>query len=950
MAISDRIKTILVLLLSGFSVYLGVSNLADRISWRQADDGVQWAQTRDGVVVVKPPQGEDIGELDLEPGDLLVSVQGIPVGGLDELTEIHDFLARSMPPGSPAEYEVRRGADAPFTVMLQVGLGSTITPIDFLLAAAAFGFLLIGLTIFLRHWGAAGAFHFYLLCLVAFILLLFRHSGRSDAFDVSIYWFNSVAFLLLPALFLHFCLCFPQPARPLQGRPLLKFLLYAPFAALTGLHAAWFLGELAPIGLVRNEVVSRRLDQFYLLYFTLFFLLGAYSLLRAARKDAPTIQRQQIKWVAYGTAAGLLPFAFFYALPFSLGWSTGLASQASVLSLVLIPLSFGYAVTRYRLMDVDVIFKKSVAYLLASSALIAAYVAIVVFIGRALRDLWSDSEPLLWSLGALLVAFAFAPLKERIQAQIDRSFYKDRYGYRQSFADFGKSLNAEINLPQLIGMVSSRLEATLDARSAAVFLREDPNKPVYELYDDGELLDGGSPLRLELEDKELRRLCRESSDLFPEADSHRVNECRASLRSLGLHYFEPLQAHERLIGFLGLGKRADGRLLSSEDLQLVGALAGYASIAIDNARLYQSLEANAAQLAELKAYSDNVIECITVGVVVASPEGEITTWNATMETLYEMSREEALGKNLREVFPESLIGSLEPFLSGPRWDLMETRRLHKTHLRTHRGQTRMVQVTLAPFVSTSSLSAGTLLIFDDVTEKTRLESQLLQAEKLSSIGLFAAGIAHEVNTPLTGISSYVQMLIKETAKDDPRLDVLKRIEQQTFRASDIVNNLLNFARVQDTDFQEINLNSLVAETVSLLEHPMRKARVEVQMDLDASLPSTVGNGGKLQQVFMNLFLNARDAMPEGGDLRIATRYRESMLVVEVEDSGQGISKDHIKKIYDPFFTTKEVGKGTGLGLSVSYGIIQEHSGRISVDSRPGRGTVFTLELPVKRVH
>jgi signal transduction histidine kinase len=179
---------------------------------------------------------------------------------------------------------------------------------------------------------------------------------------------------------------------------------------------------------------------------------------------------------------------------------------------------------------------------------------------------------------------------------------------------------------------------------------------------------------------------------------------------------------------------------------------------------------------------------------------------------------------------------------------------------------------------------------------------------------------------------------------------LKKIEKQGFRASTIVDNLLNFSRVSDAEFSEVNINGLMLETLSLMDHQLQKSKVEVKVDLDVSLSPTLANGGKLQQVFMNLVLNARDAMPQGGQLTIRTYQEGSQLVVMVQDSGAGISEENVKRIYDPFFTTKKAGKGSGLGLSVSYGIIQEHSGRINVDSTAGQGTTFRLHLPVKRVN
>ena len=235
---------------------------------------------------------------------------------------------------------------------------------------------------------------------------------------------------------------------------------------------------------------------------------------------------------------------------------------------------------------------------------------------------------------------------------------------------------------------------------------------------------------------------------------------------------------------------------------------------------------------------------------------------------------------------------------------------------------------------------------DDITRKVQLEDQLMQAEKLSSLGLLAAGIAHEVNTPITGISSYTQMLLKETPESDRRKRVLEKIEKQTFRAAEIVNGLLNFARMNGSEFKALDVNNLIHESLSLLEHQLRQNHIQIESEYDRSLPHVYGNGGKLQQVFINLFLNARDAMPSGGALSVKTGMNDSMVMVDIWDTGVGISQENIKRIYDPFFTTKTTGKGTGLGLAVTYGILQEHGGRIFVDSSPGTGTHFKIKLPI----
>jgi hypothetical protein len=213
--------------------------------------------------------------------------------------------------------------------------------------------------------------------------------------------------------------------------------------------------------------------------------------------------------------------------------------------------------------------------------------------------------------------------------------------------------------------------------------------------------------------------------------------------------------------------------------------------------------------------------------------------------------------------------------------------------------------------------------------------------------LLAAGVAHEVNTPLTGVSSYTQMLLGMLSETDPKHALLLKVRRQAERATNIVNNLLNFSRTGDaTGFSELDISRVLDDTLQLLEPQLRGNQIEIVRDYDPESPLVIGNSGKLQQVFTNLLLNARDALAAGGSIKISTIPSDDhSLTIEVSDSGTGIAPENVAKIYDPFYTTKGVGRGTGLGLAVSYGIVQEHSGHISVESTPGQGTTFRISLP-----
>ena len=243
----------------------------------------------------------------------------------------------------------------------------------------------------------------------------------------------------------------------------------------------------------------------------------------------------------------------------------------------------------------------------------------------------------------------------------------------------------------------------------------------------------------------------------------------------------------------------------------------------------------------------------------------------------------------------------------------------------------LVNLATAPLRTPQGESAGTIVILENITERVQLEEQLQISEKMASIGLLAAGVAHEVNTPLTGISSFTQMLLEGAETDDPKTRLLQKIERQTVRAAKIVNGLLDLARPAHTETGPVDINAVVNDVLSLLEHQLKESHISVRKELGTPAPIALGLDYKLQQVFLNLFLNARDAMPKGGWLRIATRRDGDRATIE---------------IYDPFFTTKSLGRGTGLGLSITYGIVQEHSGSIECDSVEGQGTKFTLDFPL----
>ncbi len=444
---------------------------------------------------------------------------------------------------------------------------------------------------------------------------------------------------------------------------------------------------------------------------------------------------------------------------------------------------------------------------------------------------------------------------------------------------------------------------------------------------------------------------------------------RATIADLDLTYYFACQAHGRTIAYLGVSRTQTNDFLSSDDIDLLGTLSGYIGIAVENASLYRSLQHKAEEYERLKEFSENIVESINVGILAADLEDRVESWNTQIERLTGIPRFVAQGRRLSDLLPSELCDKLnevrgetgihniyrfafrpKPLSEGNGLAFAAHANGNGVASVAHPPASReaVLNVAIAPLVSKEMKQIGRLIILDDITDRDELERRLVQADKLSSIGLLAAGVAHEVNTPLAVISTYAQMLARQITDDSPQSKLLEKIARQTFRASEIVNSLLNFSRTSTTELVEVDLNRVVRETVGLIEHQLKNAAVHTEFTLADPLPVIRGNAGKLQQVFLNLFLNARDAMEGGGTLSVRTSNGGGAVRVEVVDTGQGIPSENLARIYDPFFTTKGARKGTGLGLSVTYGIVREHGGEIEVESQPGAGTRFVLEFPLAR--
>ncbi len=940
-------------------------NFHQQQSFHLPEDGVTWIDRGNAITALLVAPRSQASKAGLRVGDQLLKINGAPVERATVVTQVLVGVGT----WNKAEYQIRRDGVV-FKAHVIVGEAFTATAVYYLYAVG-FAYLIIGLFVYFRRGSAPKARHFYVLCLTSFVFFTFHYTGKLNNFDKVIYWGNVVTGLFAPTIFLHFCLTFPERRRWLSSK-LRVTSLYLPAALLLVIYVGATSGSL----LVGIPLIELRiaLDRIWLLVWTVLYLAGGFALNRERKLAEDPIVRRHLRWLENGVFWGIVPFAVLYVAPFMFGAPDFPALRISVLSLLLIPLTFAYAIVRYRLMDVDVLFRRGYAYTLATLCVLAAFYGIVFSLGSLVQKNFKDLGNLGLISVMLLASFLFQPIRTWIQERLDKYFYRDRYDYRLTLVEFARELSSETDLDAMLLSVAERLKHTLSIHHAAFFLADEAVPSMFQLRLAAGLEDRSGRTIMPGDPLDLRFLAEEHGKpyIFFERTRYQLDaisrqwpaSVRETISDLDLTYYLPCSVRGRTIAYLGVSRTDDGDFLSSVDLELLVTLSGYVGIAIDNAQLYRSLERKAREYERLKEYSENIVESINVGILAADLEDRVESWNTQIEQLTGIPRHEAMGRKLSELFPPELTAKFDGVLGETGIHHIYKFTLRPSAARVsangngnanghENGHPAPREVTLniaiAPLVSKDNEQIGRLVIFDDVTVRAELEKRLVQADKLSSIGLLAAGVAHEVNTPLAVISTYAQMLTKQVGDDEHKTRMLEKIAKQTFRASEIVNSLLNFSRTSTTDFVEVGLNKVIQETLSLIQHQMEKTGVRIDLDLAPELNPMTGNPGKLQQVFLNLFLNARDAMDTGGVLTVRTSNgTASDLRVDVSDTGHGIPEAVLGRIYDPFFTTKTGKKGTGLGLSVTYGIVHEHGGSIEVLSRPGGGARFHLEFPCRR--
>jgi PAS domain S-box-containing protein len=860
--------------------------------------GFTYARSKGGLVVLTVEAGSAAEAAGLSPGDRILTANGQSGGSI---AEPERTLAR---PPFPHELAVERGG----AEIVRVELGKPAVAIDWKYLFLAFvGLLYLAIGLFtLARERAPSARVFWGICLASFAINALTPVGPHDAIWKAFWVTEDFYRALLPPLMLHFFLIFPKPVVHRRWLP----LLYVPGVIYFALQEAPFF--------VRNVNAARMFTEANRLWLLLFAAYGLavvirlIVLLRKTREEAEA--EKQVRWIGLGVVVGLSPFLLLSVIPEAFHFATPWLSNAAVIPLVLIPLAFSYAILKWRLWDVEVFVREALAATAAVLLCGMAFVLLNALLDRALEGMAEAGKNVVAFGSGLILASMLVPMKKRITDVLERFQYHETYRARRALLDFARDFSTPRPQTEVVAAIIQRVQDGLHVVPCHLFVLSQLPDLEREL------------LSTRLATSEIWRL---RGAAFVEEDSQGA----LALHAAGFRTFFAMRCAGGLVAALGIGHK-DGRVpLSTEDEALLAALMAQAGLAYENARLYGALAERLEEIRTLQQYQESVIRSSSSGIVVLDGSARVHSANPAFCSLVGRPEGDLVGRAFEEILPSVTL----PAGSGD-----GSEQIIETQFAAAGGQTRDLRLSVSPFHGQPDRR---VILADDVTDRMRAERALAERERLASLGVLAAGVAHEVNTPIAGLSSYAQLLLAETSPADPKYSILKKMERQTFRAAHLVNNLLEFARPRPGAQIRADLRTVLTNAAESVEPTMGRRRLRLELD-DHNEPAwIIGDPRELEQVFVNLFTNARDVSLEEGEVLCRLSSEGGMASVTIADRGPGLPEGVADRLFEPFYTTKKSG-GTGLGLAISRDIVRRHGGDIGLRARVGGGAEAWVTLPL----
>ena len=684
---------------------LAATNITRQAVSGVMDDGVLWGDEHGRVVALRVAEGGAGDAAGIEPGDALQAITDRESGEVVEVDRAADVrgVLDAASPGARLRYVlVREGERRGMTLSVVPLPGGNVSLYLFLAAVGIFSGG-VGTFVYAFRRGASAAAHFYGLCLLWLLAFSFSFTGELDLFDHLYFWLDRIGVLFFPPVFLHFALTFPNASRFLARWPKLPRWVYAPSFALLALSLGSRLLYFSPLSpgpatITGSEIVLDRLEP---VLWAIYSLAAFAAFVDAYRNAESVTVSKQLKWIVWGTGAGMLPFALIYAVPYFGGLPTTPATELSLVPMALVPLSFAYAIVKYRLMDVEILFKRGILVASLMAGIAAIYLAAFL-----LGTSWfgGDEHSLVIAvLSAIVAALVVPAFRKRTERFLDRLFYRENYDFRRALARLAGEMNSQLDLTALANRLVDRIAETFRMERVALLTAHRPP--------------GGAELKIVaahgLDDREGAVAERFTASASVRKRLGTGAVARTALMPAPVRdgvwvvNAVPCFARGEVVGVFLLGATVDGEDLSSEDLDLLRTVAAQAATALVNARLYSSLQAKHEEVVALREQSDDTIESLAAGIVVLDLRGRVIRWNRSMERLYGRSRHEVAHSSFTAVFPPRLLRALDAGL-GENWLARGRGRrdFPAQPARAADGAERVVNVKAAPFISGSGQHHG----------------------------------------------------------------------------------------------------------------------------------------------------------------------------------------------------------------------------------------------------
>jgi nitrogen-specific signal transduction histidine kinase len=656
------------------------------------------------------------------------------------------------------------------------------------------------------------------------------------------------------------------------------------------------------------------------------------------------MQKVEMQFVIAGSATLVVLVAF---TPFV---ERPVAVTFAPFRVVVFSLIIAYGIATRKIMEVGLFFRRVTSYAVLTAYLLALYGIVWWLVFTAVTPLFGDARSVAHLAAAIVIAFAMAPARGVSRSLADKLFVGTRrLDFRSTMNEAAAILKSVTTSQDLLERFAKTIAGAVATDTVFILLPAHHGFSQHYPLPNSEI--GGPALGFSKDDATIKYL-----ETYPEPlvldELHRIRQTpeleavEKQMASLHVAVAMGIFARDHLAGVMLLGPRLSGRIYGSVEQNALQVLCGQLAIAIDNAQLFTEVQ-------NAKIYNEILLQNLTTGVIAADADGRITVFNNEAE---QITGSKDLLDHPVEDLPAELGGLLRETLRS-----RERQGDRELILDSAEGG-MVVRASSSIFHGQHDEMLGALVVLTDITALKRLELQIRRSDRLASLGTLSAGMAHEIKNPLVSIKTFAQLLPERYQDSDFRETFSNLIGHEIDRIDTLVNQLLRFARPAKPILQPMHVHTVLEKSLQLVGHRLYQKEIKLTRSWRADVDTIRADADQLEQVFLNFFLNAMDAMKRGGEMLVSTEIcpadewisavtgangdvRE-LLRITIRDNGEGIRSEDIPHVFDPFFTTKDYG--TGLGLSVVHGIIQEHAGQIEVESELTKGTAFHILLPLVR--